>query len=412
MYKSKKKRDLFDYFLFVACLFPIITTLIDGTPLNRILFVLLIGLYILILIQQGASKRTLCYLAVLLINFILAIFITGTDIDGSANMFVYYPFMVGYTCLIMDKQERFVESLIKNKKYVLFILKLWSVIVGISAFLPIGYYIKEGGAYYFGSFAGSIFRLGPAALFISGLVLVSMRIYGRRKDFFYLIIPMYCVFMGSSRTYLVVELCLFVIAWYWFVGKRKTFWLTIIPLGVIALVLIWNSSMGEKVRYTLDDSNYGDFWFRISSGRSDFWMDDINGWLSQDWFHKIFGCGIFFTVQLTGIWAHNDFIELLCSFGILGLVEYSVLQLHLIGHFLGSKRKIPLVISLCVIVCWLFNAIFNMYYTYFCALLSYPLVLIVVSYTPKKERQANEPKRKGRKISFGIKAFGGLPGLK
>ena len=375
----KYQVSLLDCFIFVSGLFPVITSIVNGAFLNKILFAVLVAIYILLVFKYGISKRTAIILLLLVMNYFIALLATQMDKLGNTNMFFYYPFMIAYSCFIIDNRRNFIRSLSNNKKFILFIIRLWSVLVGISIFLPSSYYIKEGGAYYFGSFVGEIFRLGPGAIYIMSLVLISMSIYKRKKDFIYMLIPMYCFFMGSSRTYLISGICLFVIGWFWFVGNKKRFYLTIIPIGVVALIILWNSSIGDKIRFTLDDSQYGDFWFRLTSSRSELWIRDLTGWASQEWPNKLFGCGIFYTEQLTGLWAHNDFIEILCSFGLIGVFEYCIVQYILIKSFIKSTNRVPKLLTLCVVMCWLFNAFFNMYYTYFCSLLSYPYVLIAAS---------------------------------
>lgn len=391
----KRRMNLFDWFLYVMCFFPIITVLVDGTPLNKILFAFWVALYLVLIFVYGVSRRTLFFLVVLLANYLIVLLITSNNLmssSGNTNLFFYYPFTVGFTCLMIDGKDNFLACLTRNKNFILGVIRLWSIIVGISIFIPGCYYIKEGGSYYFGSFAGSIFRLGPSALFIASLTLLSMALYKRRKDFVYILIPMYCFFMGSSRTYLISGLCLFLIGWYWFVGNKTRFVLTFIPILVIVFIIAANTSIWDKILFTLDENQYGDFWFRITSSRSEFWVTDLEGWASQDWPHKIFGCGIFYTIQLTGLWAHNDFIELLCSFGLIGLIEYCLLQIVLIRQFSCRKNKVPFLITLCAVICWLFNAFFNMYYTYFCSMLSYPILLIAIQvyYKQKEDEKSSQ----------------------
>lgn len=375
----------FDYFIITSCVFPIITTLIDGTIFNKLLFLLLLIAYILCVFNYGISLLTIKAIFVLLVNYIFTLFFTSIDSESNINLFFYYPFMILFSCLIIDHKDSFVKAIYNNKNFILFIIRLWTVIVGISIFIPSCYYVKEGGSYYFGSFSGSIFRLGPAALFIMGLSLVSMSLFERKRDILYQIVPLYCVFMGSSRTYLISCVCLFVIAWYWYMGSPKRFWSTFIVLLVVGVIFLWNSSLGDKIRYTLDESQYGDFWFRITSSRSEFWGDDLLAWSNQSLFNKLFGGGLFFTIEETGIWAHNDFIEILCSFGIVGLIEYLIIQFVLIKLMISGTRQ-PIIIIICIVSCWAFNAFFNMYYTYFCALLSYPFVLIAVNKFKRSEK--------------------------
>ena len=133
-----------------------------------------------------------------------------------------------------------------------------------------------------------------------------------------MIVPLYCYFSGSSRTYLVIGIALFTIAWYWYGAKKKVFYGTLIPMIAVGTFLLWHSSIGTKVLYTLDDSNYGDFWYRITSSRSLLWYMDIEKFKKEPLVNLIFGAGIEFATKTSGLWAHNDFIEIICSYGFVG----------------------------------------------------------------------------------------------
>lgn len=154
-----------------------------------------------------------------------------------------------------------------------------------------------------------------------------------------MIVPMYTVLMGSSRTYLVIGGCLFLIAWYWYGIKKTTFIATYVPIALLGAYFVTHSSMWDKILYTLDDSRYGDFWFRITSSRSVLWTEDLKAWKAGNLIQKVCGGGIEKTVYASGLWAHNDFIEILCSFGVGGLIQYLYITLKLIKKDLSGKTQ-------------------------------------------------------------------------
>ncbi|MFI3325891.1 MAG: glycosyltransferase [Clostridia bacterium] len=283
----------------------------------------------------------------------------------------------------------------------MWILKIWTILTGISIFLPSSYYIKEAGSSYFGSYSGTIFRLGPTAIFIMTLATISMVIYKRKFDIIYSIIPLYCVFMGSSRTYLLLGLCIFLVQWYCFLPNSKMFFMSIIPFAMLGLILVFSSSIGDKIIYTLNDSNYGSFVFRITSGRSNFWGLLIKDWLNEPFLNKLFGSGIEFSYQSINIWAHNDFLEILVSFGILGLCEYLYVMFLVFKKYLKTKNTIPFYIFITIGLVWFINAMLNMHYVYFCSLLSYPIFLCAVNeyfnYIPSDVLQ-NKSKSSGQSL--------------
>lgn len=387
---------LTDFYLGVVCIFPVATMLVDEGIVNKFLFTLLLGLQVAMLFDRPLKKKTFVLLLLLIVNFVYTLSNTEFPMENS-NLLVYYPFYMVYTYFMCDNWETVLFWFKKNRRFVFSILMIWTVLVGFSILLPGSYYVKEGGNTYFGSFVASIFRLGQAAMFIQALAIIMQTIYGYKKAFFFNLVPMYCYFMGSSRTYLVLGLCLMAVSWYLYCSKPRLFWSTIIPSAAVVLVLLGMTSMGEKIAYTLDDERYGDFWFRITSSRSLLWEVDMLEWGVSPMLSKLLGCGIEFTILASGRWAHNDFIEIICSFGIVGVVHY----VYSIGHLFASGRKrakMPFIVSVCLFMAWFFNAFFNMHYVYICAMLCYPfLYLSVKEYFA--ERNANAAMLKEPEIS-------------
>ena len=368
-----------DIFYKTILLFPIFTVLTDNGIINKCLFAIVLLAYFYQVLRSGLKRRTAN--TFLLVIAVMSWSLLQTQFSYlNINLLFYFPFIILYSFYVIDNKDFIVGWLVCHKSFVNFILFVWTLIVGVSIFIPSCYNVKEAGELYFGSFAGTIFRLGPAAFFIQALALVGMSIYGNKKYIFYMLVPMYCFLAGSSRTYFVIGTCMFVIAWYWFGVSKKVFYLTVIPMGLLSIYFLINSSLGAKILYTLDPNQYGDFWFRVTSSRSMFWAKDIQAWSSQSLINRLFGCGLDFTNRVSGLWAHNDFIEVLCSLGILGLIVYCGCIYKLINYCVPRGSGIPLTIRLMIVLAWLFNAFFNMHYTYFCCTLGYPFAVIAVSF--------------------------------
>lgn len=373
--KDTQKILLQDIYLGIICIFPISTMLIDGGIWNKAMFAILFVSHMCILLLRPIKKGTFLRIVVLSLQYIFVICLTRFPMRNS-NLLFYYPFFILYSYYMADHMDMLRKWFYKHKHYVHGIILLWTVLVGFSMFVPRCYYYKEGGELYFGSFCESIFRLGPSALFIQVLALVSQVLYRNKKAIWYMLVPLYCYFMGSSRTYLIIGLCLLAISWYIMVGN-KMFWLSVIPLGVTLVMLVWMSPMGEKIRYTLDESRYGDFWFKFTSSRSVIWNDCLTEWNQTRIFNKLFGNDLGFTYYAAGNWAHNDFIEILCTFGVVGLLNYLDAVVSMLRQAFVWKN-VPIPVRLCTVMVWLFNAFFNMHYVYFCAMLSYPILMMVI----------------------------------
>jgi hypothetical protein len=370
---------LTEFYMGVICLFPLATTLVEEGIINKLLFSLLIGLQLAMLFDRKVKGRTFMMLLLLIVSYIYSFAHTKFPLQNS-NLLFYFPFYMVYTYFMCDNSRSIINWFLKSKKYIYGIAIVWTVIVGFAVFLPECYYVKEGGARYFRAFAGSIFRLGPAAVFIQALAILMQTLFGSKRAFWLNILPMYSFFMGSSRTYLIVGLCLLLVSWYFFCSNKKKFYYSLIPMAIGVVLLISVTSMGDKIAHTLDEDQYGDFWFRITSSRSEIWDYSLRYWkLRVPVLGKLLGAGLNFNYRITGHWAHNDFVEILGSFGILGIGQY-LFSIYILFKSKTKRKRMPFIVGFSLIIAWLFNAFFNMHYTYFCAMLCYPILVIGIKF--------------------------------
>lgn len=380
---------LLDCFMILICIFPITTVLDVGGIINKMLFVLLFAVQIYLLFTRRMKGDTALLTVWLVVHYVFVIINTSFPITNS-NLLFYFPFFLVYTYFVRDNTEAVMAGIERNMGFIQVVVNMWTVLVGVSILVPSCYYASKDGNVYFGSWCDTIFRLGPSAVFIQILAIILQVSTKRKYAIVYMIVPMYCMLMGSSRTYLVIGVCLFVISWYFFCRSKQLFWFTIIPMGILSLFLIMSTAIGDKILYTLDENNYGDFWFRITSSRSVLWAESLKKWNQLPVLNKLLGRDIDFCNKVSGRWAHNDFIEILCSFGVVGAIQY----IAAMSSMLKKSWKgicLPWVIKTSVIVIWLFNAFFNMHYVYFCAMLSYPfLVLALRSVSGKRTEEISQ----------------------
>lgn len=64
----------------------------------------------------------------------------------------------------------------------------------------------------------------------------------------------------------------------------------------------------------------------IGSGRDVIWLTLITFWLDGSFFNQLFGYGFYSAYTIEGHIAHNDFIEYLIDFGILGFLLWSIIM--------------------------------------------------------------------------------------
>lgn len=383
----------------VILFFPIATLFqpyIDG--INKILFSILLLLQCNLFFKK-ITLRNFCIFFLTFVVFLYDICITN-NVAYNINEYFYYPFAIIFLMYVCNNTDNIYNYFVNDKKFILGIIKIWSCLIFVSIFFKSSWISHWGGASYFGSFCHSIWRLVPTVVFISILVIACMKLYQNRKYIVYLVIPMFCFLMCGTRTYLMVGMCLFIIAWYIFAKSRKMFFMSIGPMVILVLIAIMNSSMMDKLSATTySRDSYFDYWGTITSGRSIFWKADIEAYKNSDTISKLMGNGLnyIYEVNLASdikglIWAHNDFIQCLVSHGIIGLIIYSMAMIELLKRNL-KKSNGKVLISMTIMV-WLINASFNMFYTYFCSILSYPILVMTVKKCEKKDFLS----RKNRKV--------------
>ena len=91
------------------------------------------------------------------------------------------------------------------------------------------------------------------------------------------------------------------------------------------------------------------------------------------------------------LWAHNDFIQIFSDYGLFGLLVYLGMFITLFKKTFNGI-KISKMAMMMLVAIWAFNAFFNMFYTYFCATLSYPFYCMIIKIDAIK-RGGGNPKQ-------------------
>lgn len=388
------KVNLINLNLKIAMLFPITTLFQSIFPLlNKVFFGLLLITFLPLYLNKITAKRIIVGLFTLII-VIYDYFITKEALYNFNELF-YFPFCILFFTYMSENYKKYKEFLIKDKIYILSIIFIWTFLVCISIFFDSSWVVEWGGARYFGSFCKSVWRLAPTAVFIGTLDILLMIYYNKKYAIYLLIIPLFCFFMSGSRTYMVVGIILFLIAWYYYVKNRTHFFLSIIPVGIVLFIFIINSSMMDKfISVSYNSDSYFDPLGTITSGRSIFWKADIDAYMEGTLMNKLLGNGfnLIYEVNYKAfgglVWAHNDFIQCLVSHGMLGLILYLFTMINAIIKITkGRNYNFTFIL---VVLIWLFNAFFNMFYTYFCSMLCYPIILLLIRDGKRKFDFKNE----------------------
>ncbi len=368
-----KKISIHSLAMKIILLFPI-TTLALGA-MNKFLFAISAILMAFSLFKVKFRSFDIIILIATAMVYAWSLFVTAYT-AVNINEYFYYIFFVIYIFFIVKDKKSFEEFCRRETMYMAGVCLIWNVLIAVSLLLPSSY---ETGAFI--SFSGDTFRMSMSASFILAIVIVLVR---KSKYYFaFAILPMYAIMEGGSRTYFAIAIPLFLISLYYVCGNVKNFIITCVPVGAVFAVLLIGSGIMSKFDSALNigvNDYYKDPLVKFTSGRSLFWTIDMIAFNNSKFINKILGSGFNFVYEVNlqnfgnDIWAHNDFIGILLNFGLLGLAIYLIMYTKLILAF-GKSLKKSKILLVIVIFVWLFNAFFNMFYTYFSAVAAYPFIV-------------------------------------
>lgn len=366
-----------EFTLKTLMLFPIFTLLAFVPAATTILSLIGMAGLLYVLIKTGIQKSMFFIVVFVSLLTVWNYSITPEKVINS-NEIIYYIYLCIFTAFLVSNRAVISNYLVRDIGYIKMICKIWCIIVLVSMVLPSSY--SKG---VFVSFAVTTFRLSPSAIFIMSFSSVLIAEEGSQKNLIYTFVPFLSILLGSSRTYLIVGVLMFLLNLSMVVKKKGVFILTALFLSIAGLIIIINSSMGAKFISSISEHAYQDPLGVFTSGRSNFWVKDLNAFMEQPLSKRFFGCGFNFIrivngaipgTDERGIWAHNDFIQILITYGVMGLLLYIVNMRIMFKNLLNSKM--PFLINIAIFMIWFFNAMFNMYFTYTCSMISLPIAIM------------------------------------
>lgn len=213
------------------------------------------------------------------------------------------------------------------------------------------------------------------------LYLIPLLFYVKRKwiSTGLLILCMFFILTAVKRGNIVAAVMpavLFVI--YKFSENKRNLISSLAFLGIMFFACIY-------LKRSIIDNDY--FMFRLqqtlegdSSGRDVIYANALNAWLDSSFIHSLVGNGYDSTLSLIGIHAHNDWLELLVDFGILGFAIYLTIFFMLYSNFKKSRVKIHrYVIASCASI-WFIKSLISMaYISSFMMIMMIPLAIAITS---------------------------------
>lgn len=179
---------------------------------------------------------------------------------------------------------------------------------------------------------------------------------------------LFFIIQGAKRGAMIAgSLGLIFFGYYQFktIGKKNKIKGTLLAIvGVVALVYFAYSNMQQNqfLVERLQSMEEGQ-----SSGRDVIYLNLFNTWYNSDSFINIlFGHGFGSTIFFSGAghWAHNDWLELLTNFGLLGVAIYLSLFVSSVKMVFGKQWNIDKrIVLMAILSIWFLTTVVSMNYT-------------------------------------------------
>lgn len=259
-------------------------------------------------------------------GILLALMLAKINVDGFESDYIklYMLFVV----IVLSRDESFLTHakvfLMNHRKMLIGYVVLINGYLIYALGLEGSYDLMYGVEY----FKGSMYHphtMAYACLFIVLMVIILTTLYKNKWLLLLSIVPIYCINLTGVRS---VVIALILSSIFYFITKRRGIGSVIgitLLLGqgwLMATTFFRENAIVEKFLLTNED---------VSSGRLTFWQIDLAEFVKYNPIEKMFGKGLdyveFVNFKYYGmnIGAHNDFITLLLSLGLIGLAVLIVL---------------------------------------------------------------------------------------
>lgn len=377
MYKSKLSNFTKDILIYEILLFPILVLtsyiFINNTILKKVLTLGYFGFIalsiLLIILEYGKIAKLKLWTLVTIVLLMIGHYIFRQNDQG-----MYKCFITTILVFTLFSDSEYTSDISKKFKDNYLLIQLQMVVsellLLIYLALPIGYQFVWGGRYYIGPFSNphtATYFLLTIMIFASVLRVMKPGIINT----ILLLIPFGITILTGARIPFGAAMLIMLINYINDYKNNKLYFkietgflvLAIVTFLIIAATNIIEIPVLKKMMDTIKDSN-------VSNSRSDIWKYNLKiFWLAPIW-RKIIGFSIvypFFVAQTyigASVWAHNDFIHLLVSFGIVGLAAYIIL----FGLFSAKCKNAVITVML------IFLAFCNGLFTYDVFIMALPML--------------------------------------
>lgn len=407
MKKINKILKINDLIIIFTAFFSISTITQQLVPfsLNRFIGLFLMLILILDLIKQMNRNKVLCWLGIAAVFFI-SLMLCKASKDNLEN-YIYWitTLLLMHKLTLKNSINDLIKAFDKQRNKIKVILYVYICINILCMLSPGCYeaYAGWGNSGYFKAYASSPHTLASASCLFLGIACVYIVYFGMNWGIALgVLVSMFSVFQSGARIFLVPVVCMVIICAL-ILFRNRSYRYLFYTIGAFGFLLLFiNTGMLEKFQAVLNNNGNGDKLASFTNARSVIWSIDLNSFMKAGIFKKLFGHGFDFVYAINElyygdpIWAHNDFIQILLSAGIIGLIIY----LTMIGGVIKSAKCKNMLIKIMLSVYIILPAFWNGLYIYQHYLYSLLYLWILCNIYSLKEISFSNVIKKGLRIKI------------
>lgn len=367
--------------------FSTITQRLYPISINRILTAFII---VMLCIRKTYRKDKLYVIFALVL---LGLYTITISINKSQNINDFIYFFIAILMLIEFRDDKAIQGLenaySKRKSVIDKITFINLGIIVVELMMPMCYSNQWGEKYFCGLTNTAHTMASSVCLNMAFMLLYLMKKRFRLSYLAILCVELVAIFSTGARIFLIPGV---IIIFYYISNKIKKQEVKSLLYGVSILLLVTfflGTGMYNKFVYAATDpfGNATSFLESFTSGRSVFWLVDLEDYTQSNLIQQLFGHGFDYIYRLNlakvamEIWAHNDFINLLVSVGLSGLLLYIYVLRKLFLFLKRSLRSNNYYLIMCYM---LIPAFLNGFYTYAHYMFSFYVLLIVMKSNDNK----------------------------
>lgn len=223
----------------------------------------------------------------------------------------------------------FGEELKKQNNFLLNILILGNFVILFSLFRPESYSNEWGSEAYFKGYTSFFHTMASVSCLLLSLALVYLK-NNKFKIYhiIFLLIPVIAIVSTGARTF-IIPLVILMFAYIRYTIKKVSIRRVMyVAITVMLSYVLLTSSMADKFLFVSDNPYVTNKYDSFTNGRNKIWLVDIQEFLNNNLFYKLFGKGFTYSYELhkntlgQNIWSHSDIFNILVCGGIAGLLTY------------------------------------------------------------------------------------------